>query len=249
MAQTAFPIGSYARKTLIRVERDIDVLAPLSYSAYKHTVYGDDSRELLYMVRNALNERYGTTKVSSQQVAVKLDFASITVDVVPCYTRSGGGYLMADGYRGWKPTNPPFHAELMQRANVNHGLRLKPLVKLLKYWNFVNGKHLSSFHVELMVERMWRGTNITNMVYSTLVSKSIKAMPGWLRAPFPDPWPDGKEAVDSYLSTEDRRVAINLLEQDAIASAAAEQYRIEGKTATAFERWDVVYRHQFPAYG
>jgi hypothetical protein len=59
----------------------------------------------------------------------------------------------------------------------------------------------------------------------------------------------GRKPLTSYLSSEDRRVATNLLEQDAKASADAEQYRLEGKTATAFERWGVVYRHQFPAYG
>jgi hypothetical protein len=43
--------------------------------------------------------------------------------------------------------------------------------------------------------------------------------------------------IDSYLASEDRRVAVSLLEKDAKASADAEQYRIEGRTAAAFERW------------
>lgn len=40
-----------------------------------------------------------------------------------------------------------------------------------------------------------------------------------------------------------------MLESDAKAAEQAEEYRNAGKTQAAFERWNVVYRHTFPAYG
>ena len=76
MEERAFTIGSYRRGTLIRPERDIDLLAPLSYGTYKER-YDDDSRAFLYFVRDKLNERYPQTKVSSRGVAVLLDFTVI----------------------------------------------------------------------------------------------------------------------------------------------------------------------------
>src|SRR5665213_2217192 len=142
MAQPIVKIGSFARNTLIRVERDIDLLAPLSYSHYKAS-YDHKPQELLYMVRNALNERYASTTVSSKKVAIKLDFSSIIVDIVPCFTRQGGGFFMPHGSGEWMATNPPYHTALMSDADAKHNNFLKPVVKFMKFWNIRNGYHLS----------------------------------------------------------------------------------------------------------
>jgi tRNA nucleotidyltransferase (CCA-adding enzyme) len=98
MAESAITVGSYARGSIIRIESDIDILAPLDYPTYKET-YDNDSQAFLYMVRDSLNKKFGSTSVSSKKVAVKLDFSSITVDVVPCFRRDGGGFFMPDGWQ------------------------------------------------------------------------------------------------------------------------------------------------------
>jgi len=245
MSSRAFATGSYARQTLVRWERDVDLMAPLSYSAYK-AGYDHDSRAFLYMVRDALNERYGSTKVSSKQVAVKLDFTEIVADVVPCFPRQGGGFFMPNGTADWRATNPPFHAELMKQADSAQQGRLKPLVKLIKAWNLANSHHLTSFHVELMVERMWRGHTIGS--HAASVASTLKVMPSWLRTAFPDPW-DGGRPIDEDLSSNDRATTMRMLEADAKAAEQAIQYQSEGKVEKAFERWSVIYRQQFPAYG
>jgi len=247
MAESAITIGSYARGSIIRVERDVDILAPLSYSKYKES-YDDDSKAFLYMVRDALNVKFGSTTVSSKKVAVKLDFTSIAVDVVPCFRRQGGGYLMPNGSGSWMSTNPPFHTELMKAANDEHDAKLRPLVKLMKFWNVANGHHLSSLHVELMTERMWRGVNFGARLYSSLVCESLKAMPGWVGKAFADPWESG-HAIDIALSTDERAKAIRMLNEDAERSRKAEEFRKSGKIEEAFECWSIIFNHQFPAYG
>ncbi len=146
MAQAPVTMGSYARGTLCAGERDIDMLAPFSRPDYWNR-FERDSRAFLYWVRNDLNERYATTKVSSRQVAVKLDFTTILTDVVPCFPRPGGGYLMPNGQGGWMATNPPYHTQLIADAHREQAYRLKPLIRLVKWWNIANGHHLSSFHV------------------------------------------------------------------------------------------------------
>jgi hypothetical protein len=245
MAETPFTIGSYARGTLCAGERDIDMMAPFSASDYWER-FKNDSRTFLYWVRNTLNDRYATTKVSSRQVAVKLDFTTIAADVVPCFKRTGGGYVMPNGQGGWMATNPPYHTRLIADAHRAHGYRLKPLIKLIKAWNIANSHHLSSFHVELMVERMKRGHAVGE--WPAEVAAVLRAMAGWLGYTFPDPWPSGTQ-VDSYLSSETRQKVILMMESDAKTAAQAEEYRRAGKNKDAFERWGVVYRHTFPAYG
>lgn len=245
MAITPFAVGSYARQTICAAERDIDLIAPFAANPYWER-YKSNSRTFLYWVRDTLNDRYATTRVSSRQVAVKLDFTDIVTDVVPCFRREGGGYLMPNGSAGWMATNPPFHTDLMKDANLAHGSRLKPLVRLLKAWNIANGHHLSSFHMELTVERAERGCSLRS--WPAEVADLLRVLPGWVRRPFPDPWPDGQR-IDNYLSADERDRAARMLESDALAAAQAEKHRIEGRIKEAFERWDVVYRGTFPAYG
>ena len=56
MAERAFTIGSYRRSTIIRPERDIDLLAPLSFATYKDR-FDNDPRAFLYFVRDKLNQK------------------------------------------------------------------------------------------------------------------------------------------------------------------------------------------------
>jgi hypothetical protein len=254
MAEGPITIGSYARNSIIRSERDIDILAPLNYPHYKAT-YDNKPQEMLYMVRDALNDEYGSTTVSSQKVAVKLNFTDITVDVVPCFRREGGGYFMPNASGGWMATNPPFHNELMSESNTKHGNYLRPVVKFMKFWNNCNGHHLSSLHVELMTWRIWRDGDlaqyITNHNYSGAVADTLRCMQSWAKVTFPDPWDSGEnsKSIDLYLSANERALAVRMLEQDASNSKQAEDYRKNGRIDKAFERWQVVFGQKFPAYG
>jgi hypothetical protein len=241
MAEGPITIGSYARNSIVRSERDIDVLAPLDYPYYKPT-YDDKPQEMLYMVRDALNKEYGSTTVSSQKVAVKLNFTDITVDVVPCFRRKDGGYLMSNGSGGWMGTNPPFHTALMLESNTKHQHYLRPVVKFMKFWNNCNGHHLSSLHVELMTWRIWRDGDLAKYVsdhnYSGAVADTLRCMSSWTKVKFPDPWDSGNssKSIDSYLRTDERALALRMLEQDASNSKQAEEYRKNGEIEKAFVR-------------
>jgi len=247
MNAAVFPIGSYARRTICASERDIDLMAtfnPFGSEGYWER-YKDDSRAFLYWVRSNLNDRYATTNVSSRQVAVKLDFTSIVAEVVPCFPRKGGGYLMPNGKGKWMATNPPFHAQLIADADKAKGNKLKPLIRLIKFWNIANGHHLSSFHVEMLVKDMWEKPAIGE--WSSTVSATLKVMGSWVKTARQDPWPDGS-GLDSYLSDDIRQQVIRMLDDDAKAAEQAEAYCKAGREKDAFERWGVIYRHKFPAY-
>lgn len=243
MSQKAFGIGSHRRFTLIRPERDVDVLAPLA-SAY-WGVYEKDSRSFLYWVREKLKKNYSTTRISTRGLSIKLAFNVIEADVVPCFKRRGEGFLMPDGSKGWMATNPPFHIDMMAASNVAHEEKLKPIVKLLKAWNTDNTHHLQSFHVELMTERIWAGRKIPT--HPAAVASSLASMSKMVGGAFNDPWRPGQR-LDLYLTASERDVAQRLLAADADRAATAESYRLSGKDAEAYERWKVVYS-SFPAWG
>jgi len=247
MGEAPFTIGSYRRGTLIRPERDLDILAPFSYRYYKNR-YDNNSRALLYLLRDRLNDGYAATTVSSRQVAVVLDFTVIRADVVPAFSRQGGGYLIPDGKKGWTSTNPPYHTNLIAERNLALENHLTSLIRIMKFWNVQNGDHLFSFHVELMVWRMWRGATRLPSNYATRVAATLQTMPNWVRSEFPDPWVSGGQ-IDSYLRPDERARAVRMLAEDTKTATKALTYQEQGSTAKAFQSWDSVFRNGFPAYG
>ncbi len=245
----AWVIGSYGRETLVRQSRDIDMMVALSRGAYWPR-YQDDSRSFLYSIRNALNAEYGDTQVSTQQVAVRMKLgAGLQVDLVPVFVRPyQDGFVLPDGRGGWQATNPPYHDKVVTDTNVALGYDLKPLVRVMKAWNHANGRHLRSFHLEMIVERMWRDA-VAIPRLPEAVAKTLELASGWVHLPFKDPWSGSGRNLDAYLSSNERDLAMHLLDEDAIRARSALDYAASAKTAAAIERWRVVFGSGFPSYG
>jgi len=245
MAERVFTIGSYARGTLVRWERDVDLLASVSAEEYWER-YRYNSRDFLYWVRDTLNDYYATTDVSSRQIAVVLDFSVIRCEVVPAFNRLGGGYLIPDGSGGWQATNPPHHRTLMREADERHGGKLKPLVKLMKAWKMANELSVSSLHIELLTEQLWRNGTLGDR--PSAVSSTLAQLPTWLQFSLADPWPSGS-AIDTQLRQADRQASIKTAQSDAASASTSEVARTDGRTKDAFAEWNTVYRGKFPVYG
>ena len=251
VATSPWAIGSYGRDTIVRPERDIDIMVALSVDPY-WARYQSDSRAFLRWLRDGLNRQYPNTQVGVRQIAVHLALGeNLEVDLVGAFHAQGGGFWIPNGSGGWQKTNPPFHDKLMTDSNVRLGGRLKPLVRVMKGWNIVgNASRLRSFHLEMMVEGMWRSGGATALASMPgSVAATLKAGAGWVRATHPDPWPGSGQNLDAYLSASVRAAVAKAMDDDAVRAAEAIAYVAAGQTAKAFERWDIVFGHQFPAYG
>jgi Second Messenger Oligonucleotide or Dinucleotide Synthetase domain len=237
-------IGSYSRQTILRQERDIDIMVSLSPAKYWET-YKSNSSGLVYLVRNALNKEYAKSEVTSSGAAVVMEMTVFNVDVVPVFPRDGGGYLVANGHNTWKATNPNVHFKLVEDHNKQDD-RLKPLIKVMKFWNVCNGSLLESFHLEVMVEQMWRGVSIGSPAHGA--KETLRVLTGQLPNAFNDPWSSGGR-IDSYLSAADRAKVLGHAQKDAASAAKAEELRNQGNDSAAFNYWQAVFAKQFPAYG
>jgi SMODS domain-containing protein len=242
-------IGSYGCGTLVAWERDIDVIVALADAPYWER-YKNDSRTFLYWIRDGLNTAYPGTKVSSKEVAVRMFLAeNLQVDLVPAFGRDtqGAGFYIPNGSRGWLETNPLFHQELVAKSDARLGGRLKPLIRVMKAWNLANGHHLKSFHVQMMVERMWKEASSMPASVPVAMASSLKAAASWLANPFPDPWfPTQK--IDSYLSAADRAKVIGYFETDAADGAKANAAEAAGRHAEANNLWDSIFRRASSAF-
>lgn len=263
VSRTPWAIGSYGRDTIIRPERDIDIMVALNARAHWDQ-YHRDSRLFLRWLRDGLNREYANTQVGVRQIAIHLALGEgLEVDLVPAYdavevdnqfilTRrffakpGDRGFVIPDGRGRWQKTNPPFHDKLMAGANRRLGSNLKPLVRLMKAWNVTSNHHrLRSFHLELVCERVWRKAASVPAL-PRAVAATLGAAGSLVRGRFRDPWSNSGQDIAAYLSADARAATIKRMAAD---TARAREALAAANPSAAFERWDIVFGHQFPAFG
>src|SRR6266702_893357 len=91
--ESDFLTGSYMRNTMIAPlkEADIDIFMVMNDKYWKT----DGQEYILDKVRGVLIETYPyTPKISRDGQAVTISFTDFKVDVVPAFTRPGGGFLI-----------------------------------------------------------------------------------------------------------------------------------------------------------
>ena len=249
VAKAPWAIGSYGRHTIVRPERDIDIMVAFSVADY-WSRYQSDSRVFLRWLRDGLKPAYPRTRVGVRQMAVHLALGEdLEVDLVGGFHRNGGGFFIPDGSGGWQATNPPYHDQLMTDANVRLGSHLKPLVRVMKAWNIMGNRgRLRSFHLEMIVERVWQKASSLPPL-PAVVAATLETGASWVRATHPDPWKGSGQNLDSYLTAETRSAIAKTMDEDAVCAKKAQACVAAGQTAKAFERWQVVFNHEFPAYG
>lgn len=240
--------GSYKRSTMIAplTKSDVDIFIVLDPKYY----YELSPVALLDKVRGILLKTYTKTpRISRNGQAVTIIFQDFKVDVVPCYFRGGGGYLIPNSLSTdtpWIETDPKMHIEYWAEQNTKHNGDLVPLIKMLKGWNKKHSETLRSFHLETLV------LEIFNCI-------SISCFPSGVRYFFDhaahnvtqqnlDPSGYGGD-VGAYLNTQQKMDGvINRLRAAYAQAKEAERLGSQGANARAFELWRTVFGDYFPAY-
>ncbi len=241
-------IGSAGRKTLIRPVDDIDVFAVFD-DREVWGQYRNDSKQLLYRVREAL-DGYNVKAVGSRGQAVRLFYADgLNVDITPAFPfynsifRNQEGYVIPYGDGKWIRTDPYEHHDFMAMRNQALKNHLKPLVRLLKRWNRVHSSRLKSFHLEMTTQDTFgvlSGNMRLNLVFffreagRHLHVKDPAGYSGDLAASLTRKQQDDiKQSFASALDHAKRA-------QDADESGEVEE---------ALRQWRIVFGDEFPAYG
>ena len=203
---------------------------------------------LLELVRSTLRKTYPTSpRIARNGQAVTISFADFIVDVVPCFNRQGGGYLIPDsGSTTWIETDPTTHAELVSEQNRVHDGNLIPLIKMIKGWNRNIGNQFVSFYLELIAIDILNGVTITDL-------------PSGMRYFFDK----GREKI-KYLATDPAgfghqingldnvsnvALAVKRFETAHNTAVAAEQSELLISTGGGFDGWRKIFGNYFPTYG
>jgi len=145
-----FVFGSYRRKTILprfMDERsDVDYMVVFSDSNYQPQTYLD-------RLRRFVDKRYPRTLIKQDHPVIRLDLNHIRFELVPAI-RDGGSLWIparASSYENWIETDPNDFIINLTRKNREHDNRIKPLVRLVKYWNASSRYPFESFGLEKSV--------------------------------------------------------------------------------------------------
>lgn len=150
------PIGSFGNGTNLQYFSDADYLVWLRDRPR-------DSSALLRSVRASIMRRFPRTNVMVRTPTVRVEFGlgSENVEIVPAgWSRDIGSsevFWIADGGGGWLESSPDLHNAHVHGEHVRLGYELKSLIRLVKFWNYVNGVGLSSFYLEMRTTEAMRG--------------------------------------------------------------------------------------------
>jgi len=253
----SFLAGSYRRNTMIAPlsKADIDIFVVLNSRYYA----ADGQASLLDRVRGVLKETYPTTpEISRNGQAVTITFTDFKVDVVPAFSRTGGGYLIPDSIqRRWIGTDPKQHVEIWSMANKVHNGNLVPLIKMLKGWNRQHSALLHSFHLEALILQVFNNVRISD--FPSGVRYVFEHAPAAILGGVTDPAGYGGN-LGSYLDTPDKiRDVLSRLQRAHQRAVEAERgggsvrtllaSGLTSHTQQAYEKWRLIFGDYFPSYG
>jgi predicted nucleotidyltransferase len=146
-----FPFGSYTRGTMLPrsmdPQSDIDYMIVFSDTEAKPQAYLDR------LLRFA-EARYPRSEIAQSSPTIVLELNHIRFELVPAIEGFFSGLKIpsrANGNQSWMDTDPTaFNQRLIDKNKSSENL-IKPLVRVLKYWNAQNSYPFESYSLEQLI--------------------------------------------------------------------------------------------------
>lgn len=144
-----FRFGSSTRGTILPramdEHSDIDYMAVFAERGYSPQTYLD-------RLKRFAENHYSSSDIKQSSPTIVLVLNHIRFDLVPALNEQYlPGYQIPNGSTAWQSTNPnDFNASLVAKNNAELS-KIKPAIRLLKYWNAQNGYIYDSYGLEKWV--------------------------------------------------------------------------------------------------
>lgn len=153
--------GSFVRGTKlpksIDPDTDIDYMVVFDSSRFKPQTYIDKIREFANMY-------YSSSTIHQDHPTMVIDLGNVRFEIIPAVKMYGASYSRYNipaphqSILQWIDTYPEEIEHSLNESNRCNNFMLKPLIRLLKYWNVTNGKILTSYKIEQYVSsHVFRG--------------------------------------------------------------------------------------------
>lgn len=243
--------GSIGNGTGIKRYSDTDYFASIPV---KELTSG--SAYFLRKLKVALKETFPNTfgiEVNSPAVVIPFGtYASENLEVTPCQysgmidTTFGKfpKYMIPDGNGAWMASSPQAHNSYVDNLNDKLRGKLKPVIKFIKAWKFMQGAPLLSFYVELRVAKFMSETIILS--YDEAIYKALLELQRVKLAAIRDPMAISG-LISSTKTAAQQETALSRLDTALVRAEKAYEARLAGKLDTAFNYWKLLFADNFPS--
>ncbi|MCM3390259.1 nucleotidyltransferase domain-containing protein [Ureibacillus chungkukjangi] len=165
-----FKFGSYTRGTIL--PRKADPKSDVDYMVIFKNPNNYKPNTLLNYLRNFVDYYYKSSEIHQSHPTIVLELNHIKFELVPAKKEDWGTIYIpspSSSYEDWMITDPNAFNQKLTDTNVNHSYKIKPLVRLMKYWNRENGSYLSSYELEnwIVGNYYWGCYSLKDYTYST----------------------------------------------------------------------------------
>lgn len=242
-----FRSGSFGHHTSVSGFSDVDYFAVIPTAKLKK-----NSSSTLQEVKNSLASRFPNTGVTVRSPAVVVPFGSTASErheITPAdfVMQNGDGYFIyeiPDRYQGWMRSSPSAHNAWVNVQDNRLNSKVKPLIRLIKAWNYHRAGGIRSFYLELRTTQYCAGES--TIIYSIDVLRILRLLRDRALSAMQDP-----VGISGYVHPCTDAWKDEALSRINTAIGRAEKAREAEnaeKVADAFYWWKLVFNGYFPSY-
>ncbi|MEK4063518.1 MULTISPECIES: SMODS domain-containing nucleotidyltransferase [Paenibacillus] len=170
-----FAFGSYTRGTML--PREADARSDVDYMVIFTNPNKYKPQTLLNHLKLFAEYYYSRSEIKQSHPTMVLELQHIKFELVPAQKDWFGDIYIpspSSSYTEWMRTTPNTFNQKLTRKNTDNYNYIKPLVRLMKYWNRQNNNHFSSYELENCITDLsfiWC-TGFKAYVYHTVESLS-----------------------------------------------------------------------------
>ncbi len=167
--------GSYQRNTIL--PRSMDDRSDVDYMVVFEDA-GHRPQTYLDRLRRFAEDRYHSSEVHQSNPTMVLELNHIKFDLVPAVRNWFGSLRIpapASNFLDWVDTDPGGFNNELGRANQRCSSLLKPTIRLIKYWNAVNGHVFDSYELEqeLVGQSFFLCENLQDYCFAAIQGLSV----------------------------------------------------------------------------
>ena len=246
----SFLQGSFARKTMLKPLKDVDIVCLLHPERWQELSGPEGPGRAMAMFRDSIAQRWPDVEFdageepSGKALRLSLPDVEFTIDLVPAFDSEGDYVLIGDRHEGtWTPSNARIQLKRVSGRNQDTGGRfvhqvreLKALTKNHPELKFVSGIVVESLAYAVVVDKVLDKAAVTSVLEYAATAVSGPVLE-----------PAGDDDVTVKWTAEERASAVRVYTQ--AASRASEALRLErdGETAAAIDVWHSLFGDAFPS--
>jgi len=146
-----FQFGSYTRETIL--PRKYDEGSDIDYMVIFNNPNNYKPQTLLSWLRNFTDKYYSRSEIYQSHPTMVLELAHIKFELVPAIRDMWGTISIpspSSDYFDWMKTDPNGFNSNLTIANTFNSYKIKPLIRLIKYWNV---KKLNKYYSSYLLEK------------------------------------------------------------------------------------------------